>query len=200
MIRLVLSFQPENTRARDLLRIIEVRGTGDETSVGEAERAPAATVAVSLPPTPDRATATVLEEKAPAPPPPHPPPGREFPKFAASRGVLAGVAAAVVAVLVAVYFLFLRGPSVPTGSIALNIVPWAEVVKIERTGSGPFALQEKSVTPCLLELPEGSYTITLANPSLQTPLQVTITVKAGELQEVRRKIPGFDYQSILSTF
>jgi hypothetical protein len=89
---------------------------------------------------------------------------------------------------------------VPTGSIALNIVPWAEVVKLERTGSGPFALQEKSVTPCLLELPEGSYTITLANPSLQTPLQVTITVKAGELQEVRRKIPGFDYQSILSTF
>ena len=86
------------------------------------------------------------------------------------------------------------------GTVALNITPWAEVVQIERPGGQPVQLKEKFVTPCRIELPAGTYNIHVANSTLQTTMVLTVQVKGGTVQEVRKKMPGFEYDNVLSTF
>ena len=58
---------------------------------------------------------------------------------------------------------------------------------------------DKIVTPYRLSLPAGNYTIYLSNPVLNKSLEIPIWVKKEQFQEIKRKIPGFDYNKILSS-
>ena len=106
--------------------------------------------------------------------------------------VLIAIASAVV------YRLAFYVPPPPGGFVALNILPWAHVAKITVQGGGDFPLQEKTDTPCRLFLPEGSYEIQLTNPAYAKPIILSITVKKGEVQQVKKKFSEFDVQQVLS--
>jgi predicted Ser/Thr protein kinase len=101
---------------------------------------------------------------------------------------------------IAAYLILMTLAGGANGTVALNITPWAEVVQIEQPGGTPVQLKEKFITPCRIELRAGTYNIHVANPSLQTTMVLTVKVKGGTVQEVRKKMPGFDYDNVLSTF
>ena len=125
----------------------------------------------------------------------------EPPKEPRKTRLYAIVAAVLlVCVAVAVYRVFMYVPPTPSGYVALNILPWAEITRIQSQAAGEIPLKEKSFTPCRLSLPEGTYDIHLANPAYQKPLVVTVTVKRDEIQAIRKPMPGFDHEKFLSFF
>jgi len=114
--------------------------------------------------------------------------------------------AALLTILVGVvllYQIFLYAPPRPVGYVALNILPWAEITKITNDKgeevNGFSQGNDKIVTPYRLSLPAGNYTIYLSNPVLNKSLEIPIWVKKEQFQEIKRKIPGFDYNKILSS-
>ena len=84
------------------------------------------------------------------------------------------------------------------GEVALNILPWAEVLKIVDAERNEVPLKKKTYTPCSIDLPEGSYEIELVNPELTSSMGVTVQVREGETQEIRRKFDSLDYQEVLT--
>lgn len=113
-------------------------------------------------------------------------------------------AAALLLSAVLIYRVFIYTPSSPSGYVALNILPWAEVVKIEtsdgRDVTAIYAAAGKIVTPCRLVLPEGSFKISLTNSVLKESLTLSVAVKPGDSQEVKHKMPGFNYNNLLPRF
>jgi len=174
----VLTHRPEHQQARGLLKAIEADRVSQATQLAE----PALERTVVVPPE---------AEAAPVQPPR---PARS------SRSLLLAALAVLLALAVASYFIFVFTPGPPEGSVALNILPWAEVVRIENEGGETLPLEENTFTPCRLTLPEGTYAIHVTNPELGETIVLTVTVKEDQLQEVREKLPGYDYRSILSTF
>ena len=173
-----LTHRPEHQEARALLKAIEANRLGQATQVAE----PAFDRTIAVPPEP---------EAIPVRPPP---PAR-------SRKVLAlASVAAFLALALAFYFIFVFTPAPPEGTVALTILPWAEVVKIENENGEAVSLAENTLTPCRLTLPEGTYTIYVVNSQLDETLLLTVSVKDDQLQEIREKMPGYDYRTILSTF
>ena len=77
------------------------------------------------------------------------------------------------------------------GFIALNIQPWAEVkeVKDEKGNSAAIVC---SVTPCKIQLPAGSYNISLYN-SHYSNIVVHVDVRSNQITLVNQKMEGFDY-------
>lgn len=99
-----------------------------------------------------------------------------------------------------VLFLFRHFTQTPTGTVALNVLPWAQVAKIEREKEGPLAPDGTSFTPCLLRLPEGSYTITCSHPDYTRPMVLKCVVRRDSLTELSSQWPGFDAEKALSQF
>jgi serine/threonine protein kinase len=114
--------------------------------------------------------------------------------------LLAALLAMIIGAGLAYRFLFLVTPTPSMGYVSLNILPWAEITKIENSANEEVALDKRVITPCRLTLPAGRYTIYLANPNFAEPLILPIEVKNSEIQEVKRKMPGFDYKQIISDF
>ncbi|MCI0699303.1 protein kinase [candidate division KSB1 bacterium] len=158
------------------------RSEVDETMLVESEPEPATK-------RPSRATGRRPAEKAPF-------------KFTRAHFIAAAVVVLVGAGVI--YRLFLYTPPLPIGYVALNILPWAEVTKIENEAgvevTERYAANEKMITPYRLALPEGKYVIHLTNPAFKIPLKFSVEVKKGELQEVKQKMPGFDYRLLLPQF
>jgi len=102
-------------------------------------------------------------------------------------------------ILAAVLFRMMGGTSgKPHGVVALNILPWAEVLKVTDADRTDIPLRKKTYTPCTLDLPEGSYEIQLVNPALASSMSLTVQVTEGETQEIKRKFDSLDYQELLT--
>ena len=148
---------------------------------------------------PPPAETHVLQQKTPerARPPKHAPARKPV----HSRRWIPFVAGfVVVAVCFTAYRLFIYTPSPPMGYVALNVVPWAEVTKIQRKDGGEIHLNGKTFTPCRLSLPAGEYTIHLANPDFEQPMSLSISVQEGAVQDINRTMAGFDYMKVVSAF
>ncbi len=75
--------------------------------------------------------------------------------------------------------------SVAPGRLEINAFPWGQVTSIRNVSSGAIvSLKEPVVTPAPLDLPPGTYEITLSNPSFPTPMKRSVDVKAGGEQRV----------------
>jgi serine/threonine-protein kinase len=100
------------------------------------------------------------------------------------------------------YRIVIYVPEPPIGYVALNILPWAEITKVVDQASQKAVKLDgnanRLVTPCRLSLPVGTYTIYLKNSIYQDSLTLSVDVKAGEVKEIREKIPAFNYMTIFS--
>jgi tetratricopeptide (TPR) repeat protein len=99
-----------------------------------------------------------------------------------------------------VYRFVIYTPTPQMGYVSLTVLPWAEVARIENSAGGDVPLKEKPVTPCRLFLREGTYNIHFSNPAFAKPLIITVNVKYGEIQEVRKEMPGYDYKQGIPKF
>ncbi len=101
-----------------------------------------------------------------------------------SRWSVGALGALVVVVATASVFWLLgesgSPPFVPTGSLVLDAVPWAEVREITDSRGQRVPIGSDSSTPSLLELPEGRYRISLEGPGGSGPFEVRVDVRAGE--------------------
>jgi eukaryotic-like serine/threonine-protein kinase len=129
---------------------------------------------------------TVLAGEAPPSTPPAPT------RKPLRRGRIAVIALTVVVLASVAVFLYQHYTHAPTGAVAVNVLPWAQVAKIEREKEGAMALDKAYVTPCLLTLPEGSYTLTFSNPGYTQPMVLKCVVHRDSLSEVVSQWPGFD--------
>jgi len=177
----VLMHRPDHQQAQGLLQTIDAARVSQETHLAG----------------PDIDRTLAVPPSSPEPKPARI--ARPSPFRRGTMPLLGTLAAVFVALAVAVYFIFFYAPGPPEGYVALNILPWAEVVKIEQEGGETIPMDEKTVTPCRLTLPEGTYAIHLRNPAFNDELVLTVTVKEDQIQEVRKEMPGFDYESIMST-
>jgi len=87
------------------------------------------------------------------------------------------------------------------GLVALNAVPWANLVGLEHAVTGePVPLPEGRVlsTPFRLELPAGRYRARLENPAFSAPLDVELTVRQGSVTRLTDlRLPGFDPEAAI---
>ncbi|HXX65511.1 MAG TPA: hypothetical protein VEO56_17040, partial [Bacteroidota bacterium] len=110
--------------------------------------------------------------------------------------VSAGVLAALV--IGGILLLTLRGtPAAVHGDVAINVLPWAEIASIVDGDGHDVVLKKRTFTPCYLELPEGSYEIRLSNSDLADSMSISVQVKQGETQEIKRRFDRADYQDLL---
>jgi len=191
----ILQLAPDHAEAQRLLDHL-IEETNKQIGGGKATRTGKAAVT---------ATQSIIvprDETEWVQPPPITEPRRrvEKPSFQLQRMHLIAAAVVLLAGAALVYRLFIYAP---TGYVALNILPWAEVARIEngegQDVTGTYAGEGKIITPCRLALPEGSYKISLTNQAYK-PLTLSIAVKSGEVQEVKQKMPGFDYKNVLPRF
>ncbi len=114
------------------------------------------------------------------------------------RRILGGIGAGV-AVLILATFVMLRS-STPMGAVALNILPWAKVARIQRDNAGVIPQDRSYVTPCRISLSPGAYTITCTNPRYGRPLVLRLVIQQDSLLEVTQQWPGYDVAKILTRF
>jgi serine/threonine protein kinase len=209
LLQEILKVEPENAEAVRLSH--EVRDAIAYAHSGDIRYAPTRKPGETNPLAPDAPTQFVRPEKTtpppvrqviarPAPPKPdRPRPATVIPTRGKKPYVIAG-ALALVVVAAVLYRTVLYVPSVPQGFVALNVLPWGEVVKIVTDTGNEVRLPGKTWTPCRLTLPEGSYYIHVINPMYAKPLIDTVTVRNNEIQPVTKKFAGFDDQLVLSKF
>ncbi len=123
-------------------------------------------------------------------------------KRSSNRTLLTAVAVVFAVVGSLLYRMFIYTPTPPLGYVALNILPWAEITKIvnaegeeENELVGPGV---RMVTPYKLSMPPGSYKIFLRNPAFE-PLVLDVEIQQGVVQKINKKLPGFDYNEVLSS-
>jgi serine/threonine protein kinase len=164
--------------------------------------APPPPKSVRIPQSPPPPASTVVVESAESRRPPASGRLRPAPQPPQKRplALIIGIVAGVLVVAAVAYRLFLYTPAPPSGTVALNILPWAEVVKIEGQGGAAVPLQGRTLTPCRLVLPEGTYSIQLTNPAADKPLVLTVQVRKDDLQNITRKMPGYDYRKFVSSY
>ncbi len=76
--------------------------------------------------------------------------------------------------------------------VAINAVPWARLTLRPRDASaGPVSTGDL-VTPCVVELPDGAYTVELENGGVTPPLSRDIEVVRGARNEFVFTMPSFD--------
>jgi hypothetical protein len=112
--------------------------------------------------------------------------------------LLGGIGIAMIILAAAIWYL--SSPSVPTGAIALNVLPWAEVARVERDSAGVVPLKRSYVTPCRMVLPAGNYTLTCTHPQYKRPLTLRVVIQKDSVLEVTQQWPGYDAAKILSQF
>ena len=72
------------------------------------------------------------------------------------------------------------GGRIEPGYLVLDALPWGEITEIRSSEGELVPLDGPRHTPARLDLPPGSYSITLTHPSLQEPREVTADIRAGE--------------------
>jgi len=125
----------------------------------------------------------------------------------ARRGVALALGAAVLAV-VALLYVWRRPPAEPTTApatvtapsapaapvkqlVSLNALPWARVKLAAKDGSA-LDVAEPLVTPCVVELAPGAYTVALENGGLTPPATQEIRVAEGARNAFVFSMPPFD--------
>jgi hypothetical protein len=83
----------------------------------------------------------------------------------------------------------------PAGSLAVLVMPWADIEWIENLDSGE-RVEDGRAAPARLALSPGRYRLRLVNPYAAGPLEVDAVVKPGELSTLRATLPGFDAAAI----
>jgi len=88
--------------------------------------------------------------------------------------------------------------AVAPGFLAVDVQPWAEVTRVRDTASGTDAeLPADATTPVVLDLPPGTYDVTVKHPTLgETTLQ-GVTIASGETSQLNHTMKGFDFKSKL---
>jgi hypothetical protein len=67
--------------------------------------------------------------------------------------------------------------------VAINAFPWGEVTAIKNVASGKVESIQPTITPAPpIDLPPGTYEITLSNPAFRAPVTKVVDVRAGEDQ------------------
>jgi hypothetical protein len=96
------------------------------------------------------------------------------------RAIIVGGALVVAAALVIALAIAFRPPAViPTGTVAIDAVPWAMVTRIEAADGTTQQLPPQASTPLLLTLPAGTYRVTLVGPPPESESRVaTVEVSA----------------------
>ena len=108
----------------------------------------------------------------------------EYAKKSLPLGLLAAAAAALLIAVLAVGYFVLRPdptPPVVNGTVVLNALPWGEVVSIVN-GDGEAVALPRPYTPLRLELPVGSYTVTIKPAGADAEQQHSLTVDEGTSQ------------------
>jgi serine/threonine protein kinase len=208
-LREVLSNEPQHDEAQRLLRKAE-EGASE---VKEAAKPPAGgeTMVVPQPRSETVFVPPAADRKAKVVPPPVPREARKQRPVAGDakpasmqalkkKPLILIVAVVVFAVLIGVYKLFLAAPGTEIGYVSLNVLPWANVKRIERESGGDVPIDGDLQTPCRLTLREGTYKVTCANPGFAKSLIVTVTVHADQTESVTRQMPDFDPTAVLSQF
>ncbi|HXE75020.1 MAG TPA: protein kinase [Candidatus Xenobia bacterium] len=113
------------------------------------------------------------------------------PAAAASRGprlvgaIAGGVAVVVLLLAVGAWWYFRGGVGAEPGTVHLTAVPWAEVTGA-RSADGK-AVNVSGVTPLVLSLPPGEYTLSLQ--SGEQTAEVKVAVEAGKVLAVNYTFP-----------
>jgi tetratricopeptide (TPR) repeat protein len=111
-----------------------------------------------------------------------------------SMPLIAGAGALLVVVLAVVGFMVFRGGkqvSAASGTAVLTVAPWANIDSIISKADGKKVAGGDLVTPCVVSLPAGEYTVRASNPGFSGPLEFNLRIVEGQVQEVRQVIPGF---------
>ncbi len=82
------------------------------------------------------------------------------------------------------------------GRLALDAMPWGELVKLTGSDGKTVTLPEQRTTPLLLTLPEGSYTLALKSPGGETR-EVGANVKRGQLSVAKLEFAALDPDLLL---
>jgi len=78
-------------------------------------------------------------------------------------------------------------PSVQTCTLVVDAVPWAKITNITNADGKAQPLPKDAVTPVVLTLPPGTYTLALTHPDRPQPHSVTVTLAEGKtVHEVAR--------------
>jgi len=176
----VLGTAPEHQGARQLLAAI--RDVERAREIRESSVADEATVAVPAPPAEPRRRAA------------------RQPRRRSRWGAVTLLLLLVVVVAGSAYYYFryVYVPPPPMGYVALTVLPWAEITAVHREDGQAVPLNGKTMTPCRLDLPPGTYTIRLANPDYAEPLELTIMIRDGQTQSIRERMPGYNTAQALS--
>jgi serine/threonine protein kinase len=118
---------------------------------------------------------------------------RHRPRFGTALLAAAVIAAAGIGWAV---WLSVRGPrqtpppvDLLPGTVAVEILPWANVRSIVRKTDGANVAPPNLVTPDVLSLPPGDYRLTATHPRFEA-LDVDFTVTSGAYVELRRSLRG----------
>jgi serine/threonine protein kinase len=113
------------------------------------------------------------------------------------RPMLFGGIAIGVMILAAVLW-YLLTPAAPVGAIALNVLPWAEVTRVESDSTGIVQLNRSYITPCRIVLPAGKYRVTCTHPDYKRPLTLTVVIQKDSVLQLTQQWPGYDAAKILT--
>ena len=108
----------------------------------------------------------------------------------------------VVAVIVAAtVWLLTRGEPTPVvpgeGQIIVDAVPWGEVTEIVRDDGSAVSLPEESFTPLSLQIPAGTYTLTVRQPETNDTATQTLEITAGETATAWMELQPRDVDQLL---
>ena len=87
--------------------------------------------------------------------------------------------------------------AVQAGSLVVNAVPWGQVTAIVDAQGRAQKLPAGAVTPFVITLPPGRYTITVTNPDVAAPVSVTAEVTAGGAVRVLAQLRKVDPDELL---
>ncbi|MCZ6876604.1 MAG: protein kinase [Acidobacteria bacterium] len=87
----------------------------------------------------------------------------------------------------------------PSGSMILNVAPWANVDSIIRLDNDQaISIDQDLSTPCVVHMPPGKYRVRVSNPHFNGPLEFEVSIVAGESSVVHKKLPNFDLEEAFS--
>lgn len=78
------------------------------------------------------------------------------------------------------------------GYLELDALPWAEVVEIRDAAGDPVPLDSPTYTPVRLDLPPGTYTVSLTHGTVSEPTVITVEVHTGEVTKETVHLGGRD--------
>jgi serine/threonine-protein kinase len=175
-----LALVPEHKKARSLLQLAATALSAEGVAQEEA-----ATVVLNRQDTP---VAPVKRSK-----------GRSRIVPVAALAVVIGTALA----LYALFFLNREDSAIDTanGYLSLNILPWAEVVRISNNDGTDITAEFPAsdlVTPTYLTLPAGKYVFAFKEPSSPDSLRIEVQIEQGKTSLINRKIRQYEYKGLLT--